>query len=234
MNKSHLLGAVCACFFALITTMSAKAALVSQLGGQAVFDTDLNITWLSNANLADTTDFGVGGIAANGNMTWATANTWISAMNTANYLGFSDWRMPTTVDPDTTCTDDTAGSTPSGDALGFNCTGSEMGHLFYNELGGVAGSDILTSSDPDLGKFSNISGSYWSSTIHVPGRPFAFGFTPPSGQFGFQGDTGVTDPSVFVWAVRGGTSAVPVPAAVWLFGSGLLGLIGIARRKKPA
>ena len=27
---------------------------------------------------------------------------------------------------------------------------------------------------------------------------------------------------------------VPVPAAVWLFGSGLLGLIGIARRKKAA
>jgi hypothetical protein len=26
--------------------------------------------------------------------------------------------------------------------------------------------------------------------------------------------------------------AVPVPAAVWLFGSGLLGLIGVARRKK--
>jgi hypothetical protein len=29
-------------------------------------------------------------------------------------------------------------------------------------------------------------------------------------------------------------SAVPVPAAVWLFGSGLVGLIGIARRKKAA
>ncbi len=28
------------------------------------------------------------------------------------------------------------------------------------------------------------------------------------------------------------TSAVPVPAAIWLFGSGLIGLIGIARRKK--
>ena len=27
-------------------------------------------------------------------------------------------------------------------------------------------------------------------------------------------------------------NAVPVPAAVWLFGSGLLGLIGVARRKK--
>ena len=29
-------------------------------------------------------------------------------------------------------------------------------------------------------------------------------------------------------------TAVPVPAAFWLFGSGLLGLIGIARRKKAA
>jgi len=27
-------------------------------------------------------------------------------------------------------------------------------------------------------------------------------------------------------------SAVPVPAAVWLFGSGLIGLVGLARRKK--
>lgn len=30
------------------------------------------------------------------------------------------------------------------------------------------------------------------------------------------------------------TSAVPIPAAVWLFGSGLLGLVGMARRKKAA
>ena len=29
-------------------------------------------------------------------------------------------------------------------------------------------------------------------------------------------------------------SVVPVPAAVWLFGSGLIGLIGLARRKKAA
>lgn len=32
-----------------------------------------------------------------------------------------------------------------------------------------------------------------------------------------------------VWV--GGGTVVPVPAAVWLFGSGLLGLVGIARRK---
>jgi hypothetical protein len=28
-----------------------------------------------------------------------------------------------------------------------------------------------------------------------------------------------------------GAAIVPLPAAVWLFGSGLLGLIGMARRK---
>jgi len=32
--------------------------------------------------------------------------------------------------------------------------------------------------------------------------------------------------------VAGSVTAVPIPAAVWLFGSGLIGLIGIARRRK--
>jgi len=35
-----------------------------------------------------------------------------------------------------------------------------------------------------------------------------------------------------VTGYAGGGTLVPVPAAVWLFGSGLLGLIGISRRKK--
>ncbi len=34
------------------------------------------------------------------------------------------------------------------------------------------------------------------------------------------------------FALAGALAPVPVPAAVWLFGSGLLGLVGIARRKK--
>lgn len=34
--------------------------------------------------------------------------------------------------------------------------------------------------------------------------------------------------------IRGQVAVVPIPAAMWLFGSGLLGLVGIARRKKAA
>ena len=36
------------------------------------------------------------------------------------------------------------------------------------------------------------------------------------------------------WTIEYTTAVVPVPAAMWLFISGLLGLVGIARRKKTA
>ena len=45
------------------------------------------------------------------------------------------------------------------------------------------------------------------------------------------------DPSGFggvLYALEMTGTIVPVPAAVWLFGSGLLGLVGVARRKKSA
>ena len=47
------------------------------------------------------------------------------------------------------------------------------------------------------------------------------------GTFGFE-PMAVLD----VFELRAFATPVPVPAAVWLFGSGLLGLIGVARRKK--
>jgi len=47
---------------------------------------------------------------------------------------------------------------------------------------------------------------------------------------------GITEESLatFDWNVTIMTTAVPIPAAIWLFGSGLLGLVGMARRKKAA
>jgi len=228
--KSRLLGAVSACVFTLVAT-STSANLVSRLGGQAVYDTDLEITWLADANLAATNTFGVAGINANGSMDWFTANSWITAMNAdggTGYLGFTDWRLSILVDQNDTCPSPT-------------CTnGNEMGHLFYTELSGTANNPILTSGDPDLALFSNIQtqffdGSsivdynYWTGADQFSG--FAWDFSFGSGDNDAV-PKNLADSRWFTWAVRSGdVSAVPVPPAVWLFGSGLLGLIGIARRK---
>ena len=52
-------------------------------------------------------------------------------------------------------------------------------------------------------------------------------------RFGYQAD-GFEFSSLYAWAGRDGDVlvVVPIPAAVWLFGCGLIGLIGVARRRK--
>ena len=98
MKQKHLILALVS---GLLVSGAAQAALQARdLNGSttpnAYYDTVLKITWLANANLAATNTFGVSGIGAGGTMTLATAQSWIAAMNTADYLGYSDWRLPTT------------------------------------------------------------------------------------------------------------------------------------------
>jgi hypothetical protein len=202
-------------FFAVVFFLSiatpANAALVSRLGGQAVYDTDLDITWTANANI-------------NGMMTWAAANTW-----TTNLVidGVSGWRLPTTLQPDASCSEQDI-----GESWGYGCTGSEMGHLFYNELGGVAGSSILTTHNANLALFQNVQFDYWSGTEYAPITIGAWSYTFDSGRgSGYQNaiDKGV---GLYAWAVHpGDVAAVPIPTAFWLFGSGLVGLFGFMRRR---
>lgn len=54
------------------------------------------------------------------------------------------------------------------------------------------------------------------------------GFDATGATWSFSGDT----PTSYSMTITStGIPAVPVPAAVWLFGSGLIGLAGVARRK---
>jgi hypothetical protein len=76
----------------------------------------------------------------------------------------------------------------------------------------------LTGSDQFILGISTDSGASWSGDTSVT----------PLGANSYT--VTFTDGSVLEIDVR----IVPVPAGVWLFGSGLLGLIGISRRKKSA
>jgi hypothetical protein len=216
MNKSRLLGAVCVY---MLSTVSG-AALVDR-GDGLIYDIDRNITWLADANYAKTS-----GYHPDGEMNWQEAMDWAAQLE---YAGFTEWRLPTTMQPDYSCSLVQTAST--GDVLGsqYNCMGSEMGHLFYEELGGTAYSSVNSSTDEDLQLFIDIQDAdYWSSTPYVTQfqGPWAFGF--------FSGVQTTDAPQLteYAWAVHDDDiGAVPIPAAVWLFGSGLLGLIGIARKK---
>ena len=108
---------------------------------------------------------------------------------------------------------------------GTNCTGSEMGNLYYNVLGGSV-------PNANYYLFDNIqAGEYWSATESYPlSEEWAWYFNMDTG---IQANSSQINSRYYAWAVHDGDVAViPVPAAFWLFGSGLMGLVGIARRKK--
>lgn len=184
---------------------------------EAYYDTDLDITWLADANV-------------NGAMSWFAATTWaanLSFTDAVNNLTYNNWRLPTTLQPDASC-----GYQLSGVSFGLGCTGSEMGHLFYSELGGTAGQSILTSGDPDLAKFTNLQADfYWSGTEYAPNTAeiawsFHFGY-------GTQGAV-IKSEGFYALAVSPGdvaVSAVP-EAESWAMMLAGLGLVGVATRRR--
>ena len=68
-------------------------------------------------------------------------------------------------------------------------------------------------------------------SLLAPGS-FTFDAAPGEYYVSFFGFADASAPSLGQYGIEISQVVVPVPAAVWLFGSGLLGLIGIARRKK--
>lgn len=209
MKIKSILGTLSTCVFMFGLVSTADATLISRLSGQAYYDTDADLTWSANANI-------------NGTMNWAVANTWASTLTIG---GVGGWRLPTTLQPDASC-----GGQSSGVSFRFNCTGSEMGNLFYNVLGGSAGSSITTTHNSNYDLFSNVqSNLYWSATEYAPNPNFAWLFIMASG----SQNSGNKANSYYAWAVQSGdVSAVPEPGAVWLLGIGLIGLMASARRKR--
>ena len=255
MQHQSLTAALCASVLTMGLAGTADAALVSRLSGQAQYDTVLNITWLTNANLAATNTFGVAGIQGDGAMNWNTANSWITAMNAAGgtgHLGVNDWRLPTLspINGSTSFNENFSNNATtdfgSAGAAGWvNASGrpvSEMGYLFYVNLGNL-GQCTPNNGDPascieqpgfglaHTGPFQNIQGlGYWSGMSNPSNPSDAWRFDFGGGGQAASNKGG----SFFAWAVRAGDVAapVPLPSALLLMGTGLAGLLRMGRRQR--
>lgn len=243
----------CATAVVLVCGVTVAEASLLDRGNGLIYDDVLDITWLGDARLAASVDFGIEDIEADGNgnpgaMTWDTAFEWIDAMNAAGYKGFSNWRMPTMTPVNGSAFDYEVSYDGSTDR-GFNNTSitNELSHLYYVGLGdlGLCTTDNPVGSSSDscnqnapftwglqnTGPFDNlVAGRYWTSVHDTrPGQQRAFDLDATFGQMG----TGGTDGPKFVWAVLDGdVAAVPVPAAAWLLGSGLVALWGVGRSRR--
>ncbi len=227
----------------LCATTSAQAALLGRLpvtpGGvdyQAYYDDVQDITWLADANYAETSGYAQAtGNNSLGIMTWTQALVWVDQLDFGGYTG---WRLPFTPQRDPTC-DNQSSRIINGNILddGYNCSGSEMGYLFFEELGNLAMFDGQT-FQPDYGlrnagPFVNMRENvYWSGSTFPGGDPrkWYFGFND-----GLQNgaSSGV---NMSAMAVAGGDpfapTVVPIPSTLYLFVSGLVWLLGLTRKSR--
>ena len=198
--------------FLLLLSFNATAALYDR-GNGLIYDDVLDITWLADANYAFTigvTNFGLG----DGRMTWTEGNSWVDSLLIG---GHSLWRLPTTSLPDESCNN-------QEQYFGGNCTGSEMGHLFYETL-----ENTYWSGSINTGPFINIqindstSDHYWSSTEYEQNNIYAYDFSFATGSQRYRASKNYND---YIWPVHDGDigNPVPIPAAFWLFASGLISL----------
>lgn len=221
---------VFACILASVSLCD--AALVGRLpatpGGndyQAYYDTELDITWLADANLAESNTFGVGPINDNsffnpGAMWFVTAGEYVTAANATEYLGFSSWRLPKVAPIDGVSFDYIPMNDGSSDR-GYNVgapgtafagsTASELAHLYYTTLGNIGYYDVTGALNPcspvypgclvETGPFTNLVGyPYWIGTPYDPNPNGAWGFSFNLGEQDAYG----TDLKAQVWLVLDG------------------------------
>ncbi|MEE9215589.1 MAG: DUF1566 domain-containing protein [Thermodesulfobacteriota bacterium] len=141
-----LLVLLCVTLFFFGITGMANATLYDR-GGSLIYDSDQDITWLQDANYAQTS-----GHDSDGLMTWDNAMVWADQLV---YGGFDDWRLPTTEDGPYVFGYN--GTTTAG----YNITTSEMGYMYYVNLGNPWYSGILNNTGPFINLQPDL---YWSGS----------------------------------------------------------------------
>lgn len=193
--------------FIFLLSGTANASLIvkgaDSLGNQLIYDDDLNITFYDIYY----------------ENRWDPGVTWLRDLE-VTFEGqiYDDWQLPSPKNFD-----------GSGPYSGANLTETIFGHLWYTEFGNVA----YQIGPKNTGVFNNLDdfNNYWLGGRYAGiGNPYCFMY-----YYGLQGTSNSYN-SFQILPVRSGdvgASSVPIPGAIWLFGAGLIGLLGIKRRQNP-
>lgn len=221
---------------------AASASFETRLGGM-VYDTERNITWITNANFfktqADSNPNLVNDIIAAVPRVYDTPNGFDTPPNSGYYdisasdfdtsTGKMTWFGAMAWTENLTYGGFSDWRIPSALTPSGFCTG------YYSECNSELTS--LFASPSEFANFSNIQRYYYySNTEYGDSRPIYIVNSQEGEGFGWQSGFWKNDPA-FALAVRtGDVAAVPIPAAVWLFNSALagIGFVGKRRIKKKS
>ena len=201
---------LCAMVLMFVIIRTSNAALWDR-GGGLIYDDVLNITWLQDA----------GYLASS----YGSAILWAASLDYYDSVRdtiWDSWRLPSAYGQD--------GSKPE---FGF-VSGSEMGHMYYNNLSGTEGgpvpSPIFVDGYGNTSSFLNLQAAQYWANENNGYYSWDFDFS-----IGYQGNDRTAVPDHFAWAVLDGdVGAVPIPAAVWLLGSGLIEVIWLRKKIRMA
>ncbi|QSB03212.1 DUF1566 domain-containing protein [Methylomonas sp. EFPC1] len=246
---------------------SSSAALYDR-GGGLLYDDRLNVTWLQDASFFRTqvvanpnliTEIKSASVIGSfisesdfnttlGIMSWWGAQSWVAYLNSQNFNGYNDWRLPV-INPSNGISFNYNYSVSGSSDAGFNITSptSELSYMFYSNLGlkgffGVGGeyqSDygVQGNGTYGFGLAKNVvpvinleAFVYWYGTPFTRDPFAAWNFGTMDGD---QGSSSM-DGKYYAWAVRDGDVAavtVPEPSIIWLFLTGF-GLLAFNRGSK--
>ena len=224
MKKTLILSAVCACILSFVTLPTVNAATISvtsEAAGTVRNSLSSGLSVISTATLQMIND-GVGPSISNyqfedrGVAEFGVSGLGVNSVNSAVLTLFDGSTNATSELPVTI------------DIYGYSGNGS-INVSDFSPAGGTLLASVpyngQTQFDIDVTDFINdqltITSSFAGFNLLLPNS------TSDTRVFSFDGSDGNNPPVLML-------TTVPIPAAAWLFGSGLIGLIGIARRKKAA
>ena len=259
MDSSRFVSGLLAGLLGLTLSSAALASLqgrdvdgVAANGFEAYYDTVLNITWLADANYAQTS-----GSVSGGKLTWDAANSWAQGLS---YFGITGWRLPhfepvNGVSVSARSTLD--GSTDA--AYNIDSSSNELAYMYYTNLGllapvtpdwqfrtsyGLANGSVQVIPGVPGGKIVNLNSDfYWSNVAFSQDPAKAWGLWTKGSFAGYHAPDAKTYDH-FAWAVHDGdpfkvdvvtsTPTVSEPSTGWLIMAGLGMGAYITRGRKKA